>query len=134
MKTTKVIRTRQEIDELTQEIINTSTLVHILRKDISYLYDEKEILEVCITASSSDGEDRMDAVYREFKEGGYTSYDKVFFSITYSEQYPLMMEDMNKVHNIMEIFPSEFSIKWGVGVDNSLGDQVKVVMILSRGV
>ncbi len=132
MTTTKIIKSHREIDELTKEIIKSNSLISLDENDMSYLYDEKEILEVCITASSSEGEDRMDAIYREFKEGGYTSYDKVLLSITYSEQHPMMMEDMNKVHDIMELFPGEFAIKWGVGVDKSLGDQVKVVMILSR--
>ncbi len=132
MTTTKSIKTRQEIDNLSQEIIKSNSLIHLDKDDMLYLYAEKEILEVRITASSSVGEDRMDAVYREFKEGGFMSYDKVLLYITYSEQHPLLMEDMQNVHDIMELFPGDFTIKWGVGVDNTLGDQVKVVVILSR--
>ncbi len=132
MKTTKAITTRQELDALVQEFTNSTGMISLDKDDMSYLYDEKEILEVRITASSSDGEDRADAVCREFKEGDYTAYDKVLMSIRYSEQHPLMMDDMNKVNEMMELFPGDFAIKWGLGIDNTLGDQIKVVVILSK--
>ena len=41
----------------------------------------------------------------------------------------LMMEEMNEVNDFMEKFDSDFEIKWGIALDESLGNKVKVTIL-----
>ena len=40
-----------------------------------------------------------------------------------------MMDEMNDVHDFMARFEKDFEIKWGLAVDPSLGQQVKVTIL-----
>lgn len=41
----------------------------------------------------------------------------------------LMMDEMNDVNNFMDKFGSDFEIKWGLALDPTLGDKVKVTIL-----
>lgn len=41
----------------------------------------------------------------------------------------LMMDEMNDVNDFMDRFSSDFEIKWGLALDPSLGDKVKVTIL-----
>ncbi len=51
------------------------------------------------------------------------------FSDAGSKQGSLMIDEMNDVNDFMGRFKSKYNIKWGLGVDNSLGDKVKVTIL-----
>ena len=62
---------------------------------------------------------------------------KILLSINYSRnadndsptQGGLMMEEMNEVNDFMEKFSSDFEIKWGIALDDTLGKKVKVTIL-----
>ena len=54
---------------------------------------------------------------------------KILLNINYSETSELMMEEMNEVNEFMGKFGNEFEIKWGMGVDPKLNNEVKVTIL-----
>ncbi len=57
---------------------------------------------------------------------------KILLSLNFSNegnQGGLMMEEMNDVNDFMANFNDQFEIKWGLGVDTSLGPKVKVTIL-----
>ncbi len=61
------------------------------------------------------------------------SSKKILLSINFSNQGnqggSLMMDEMNDVNDFMAKFNSRFEIKWGLGVDDTLGGKVKVTIL-----
>lgn len=54
---------------------------------------------------------------------------KVLFNISYSSQSDLMMEEMNEVHDFMSRFGKDVETKWGLYIDDSLGEKVKFTIL-----
>lgn len=63
---------------------------------------------------------------------------KILLSINFAKQSNggeaqneggLMMEEMNEVNDFMELFGSDFEIKWGIALDPELGKKVKVTIL-----
>ncbi len=58
---------------------------------------------------------------------------KVLLNISFSDDgdqdASLTMDEITEVHEFMAKFRQKFEIKWGLGVDNSLGKQVKVTIL-----
>lgn len=54
---------------------------------------------------------------------------KVLFNISYSMNSDLMMEEMNEVHEFMSRFGKDVETKWGLYIDDSLGERVKFTIL-----
>lgn len=54
---------------------------------------------------------------------------KVLFNISYSMNSDLMMEEMNEVHEFMSRFGKDVETKWGLYIDDSLGEKVKFTIL-----
>ncbi len=58
---------------------------------------------------------------------------KILLNIIYSddgnEKSELQMEEMSEVHEFMSKFSRDFEIKWGLAIDPSLGNKVKVTIL-----
>lgn len=54
---------------------------------------------------------------------------KVLLNISYSSQKKLMMSEMTEVEEFMNRFNREFETKYGIAIDDSLGDQVKITLL-----
>ncbi len=58
---------------------------------------------------------------------------KILLSINFADDKGdnsgLMMDEMNEIHEFMAKFSSDFEIKWGMAVDPSLGDKVKITIL-----
>jgi cell division protein FtsZ len=55
---------------------------------------------------------------------------KVLFNLYSSEQNPVKMEEMAQVHEFMNKFDQQkIEVIWGVAIDNSLGDSVKLALL-----
>lgn len=57
------------------------------------------------------------------------SAKKILINISYSEEKPLMMEEMNALHEFMAKFSREIEVIWGSAVEESLGEEVKVTLL-----
>lgn len=63
---------------------------------------------------------------------------KILLNINYSDENEgdsesggLLMEELTDIHDFMSQFDSDFEIKWGMGVDPSLGKKVKLTILAS---
>ncbi|MGL5937898.1 MAG: cell division protein FtsZ [Phocaeicola sp.] len=54
---------------------------------------------------------------------------KVLFNISYSNQQEIQMEEMNEIHEFMSKFDNDVETKWGVYIDEALGDQIKFTIL-----
>ncbi|WP_072529717.1 cell division protein FtsZ [Bacteroides ilei] len=54
---------------------------------------------------------------------------KILFNISYSGKSDLMMEEMNEVHEFMSRFSKDVETKWGLYIDDSLGEKVKFTIL-----
>ena len=54
---------------------------------------------------------------------------KVLFTISYSSNSDLMMEEMNEVHEFMSRFGKDVETKWGLYIDDNLEDKVKFTIL-----
>ena len=54
---------------------------------------------------------------------------KVLLNISYSSNKKLMMNEMTEVEEFMNRFNREFETKFGIAIDDSLGDQVKITLL-----
>ncbi len=54
---------------------------------------------------------------------------KVLLNVSFCEQSELMMEEMNEVHEFMSKFDKGVEVIWGVAVDDTLGNKVKITVL-----
>ena len=54
---------------------------------------------------------------------------KVLLNVSYSSQHKLMMNEMDEVKEFMNRFSRDFETKFGIAIDDSLGDQVKITLL-----
>lgn len=58
---------------------------------------------------------------------------KILLSLAFSSENGkdggLAMEEMNDVNDFMRRFGSDFELKWGVAIDNTLGEKVKITIL-----
>lgn len=57
------------------------------------------------------------------------SAKKILINISCSEAHPLMMEEMNALHDFMGKFSREIEVIWGSAVEESLQEDVKVTLL-----
>ena len=57
------------------------------------------------------------------------SAKKILVNISYGEDSPLMMEEMNAFHEFMSKFGNEIEVIWGAAVEDNLKDEVKVTLL-----
>jgi len=54
---------------------------------------------------------------------------KVLFNIYYSEENPLIVEEMDAVSEFMKKFGAEVEVIWGTAAEEGLGEQVKITLL-----
>jgi len=54
---------------------------------------------------------------------------KVLFNIYYSEDNPLIVEEMDAVSEFMKQFETEVEVIWGTAAEEGLGDKVKITLL-----
>jgi cell division protein FtsZ len=57
------------------------------------------------------------------------SAKKILINLSFGEECPLMMEEMNALHDFMSKFSREIEVIWGAAVEKSLGEEVKVTLL-----
>lgn len=56
---------------------------------------------------------------------------RVAFVIYYSHEDALRIDEMDDIHNFMSRFNTEYEVKWGHGFDDSLGDKIKITILVT---
>lgn len=125
---------KPEIEELISQIVKDSTLIHLGKQDLNYLYREKEVLKCRIYSFPYENETRMEAILREvmdYSQVDFMRYNRVVFLIKTSTRSPLMMNELGFVNEIIKQFPEKVEVKWGLGWDNTIDDKVFLMMVCS---
>ena len=125
---------KPEIEELISQIVKESTLIHLGKQDLNYLYREKEVLKCRIYSFPYKNETRMEAILREvveYSQVDFMRYNRVILLIKTSSKVPLLMNELGFVNEIIKKFPEKVDVKWGLGWDNTIDDKVFLMMICS---
>ena len=125
---------KPEIEELISQIVKDSTLIHLGKQDLNYLYREKEVLKCRIYSFPYENETRMEAILREvveYSQVDFIRYNRVILLIKTSSKVPLLMNELGFVNEIIKKFPEKVDVKWGLGWDNTIDDKVFLMMICS---
>lgn len=125
---------KPEIEELISQIVKDSTLIHLGKQDLKYLYREKEVLKCRIYSFPYENETRMEAILREvveYSQVDFMRYNRVILLIKTSSKVPLLMNELGFVNEIIKQFPEKVEVKWGLGWDNTIDDKVFLMMVCS---
>lgn len=125
---------KPEIEELISQIVKDSTLIHLGKQDLNYLYREKEVLKCRIYSFPYENETRMESILREvveYSKVNFMRYNRIIFLIKTSSKVPLLMNELEFVNEIIKQFPEKIEVKWGLGWDNTIDDKVFLMMICS---
>ncbi|WP_294080235.1 cell division protein FtsZ [Proteiniphilum sp. UBA5384] len=81
------------------------------------------------------GEDRINEAIKNalhsplLNNNDVFSAKKILINLSFGEEFPLMMEEMNALHDFMSKFSREIEVIWGAAVENSLDEEVKVTLL-----
>lgn len=56
---------------------------------------------------------------------------KILFNISFGSDRPMIMEEMDEIHNFMAKFASNIEVIWGTALDDSLEDSIKIAILAS---
>jgi len=57
------------------------------------------------------------------------SAKKILINLSFGEKNPLMMEEMNALHEFMSKFSREIEVIWGAALEDDLTDEVKITLL-----
>ena len=81
------------------------------------------------------GEDRINVAIKNalhsplLNNNDVFSAKKILINLSFGESHPLMMEEMNALHDFMSKFSREIEVIWGAAVEESLDEEVKVTLL-----
>ncbi|MDO5522456.1 MAG: cell division protein FtsZ [Bacteroidia bacterium] len=81
------------------------------------------------------GNDRVDEAIEDainsplLNNNDVFSAKKILINLSFDEKKPLMMEEMNALHDFMGKFSHEIEVIWGTAVEEGLGEDVKVTLL-----
>lgn len=123
------------LDGLIQKIVEQSTIMQFNNNDLDYLYQESTVLSKVFYSNFNPGIKRMESLYKEIlndTESDLKQYNKVVMLFMHSHSHQLMMNEFDKVSDIVSCFPQNVVIKWGLGVDESIGARIALYLICSK--
>ena len=123
------------LDGLIQKIVERSTIMPFNNNDLDYLYQESTVLSKVFYSNFNPGIKRMESLYKEIlndTESDLKQYNKVVMLFMHSHSHQLMMNEFDKVSDIVSCFPQNVITKWGLGVDDSIGARIALYLICSK--
>ncbi|MFA7140437.1 MAG: cell division protein FtsZ, partial [Proteiniphilum sp.] len=88
-----------------------------------------------MSSGLGNGEDRINDAIRNalhsplLNNNDVFSAKKILINLSFGEENPLMMEEMNAMHDFMSKFSREIEVIWGTAVEQELGEEVKVTLL-----
>jgi hypothetical protein len=123
------------LDGLIQKIVEQSTIMPLNNNDLDFLYQESTVLSKVFYSNFNPGMKRMESLYKEILNdtgSDLKQYNKVVMLFMHSHSHQLMMNEFDKVSDIVSCFPQNVVIKWGLGVDESIGTRIALYLICSK--
>ncbi|WP_455517233.1 cell division protein FtsZ [Leyella stercorea] len=123
------------------EIITNHGLINLDFNDVKTVLKDGGV--AIMSTGYGEGEGRVKQAIQDalnsplLNDNDIFNSKKILLSINFSKDSNkdnpaaggLMMEEMNEVNDFMEQFGSDFEIKWGIGLDPDLGNNVKVTIL-----
>ncbi|MCW1735925.1 cell division protein FtsZ [Anaerorudis cellulosivorans] len=81
------------------------------------------------------GRDRVEEAIRDalhsplLNNNDVFSAKKILINLSFGEKNPLMMEEMNALHEFMSKFSREIEVIWGAALEDDLTDEVKITLL-----
>lgn len=124
---------KAEVDEIIWKMTHESQLVPMIMKDLEYLYEESFIAKRRFYSASEYR--RMDSIVNEVIK--YQSWDKKSFThvlilLQTSKEHPLIISELQRLNEITDGFSSKAEIRWGLGINEDLGDRVFIMIVYSK--
>ena len=124
---------KAEVDEIIWKMSHESQLVPMIMKDLEYLYEESFIAKRRFYSASEYR--RMDSIVNEVIK--YQSWDKKSFThvlilLQTSKEHPLIISELQRLNEITDGFSSKAEIRWGLGINEDLGDRVFIMIVYSK--
>lgn len=109
------IRTNRFIKEV---LDSSNNLVNIDINDVRDLFQEGEELHTFDVSVPANKENRMQLLMEQIKKCSkcHEPYNHVLVFFFFSEERPLLMEEMKPLSEWIETVPGEFMIKWGMAI------------------
>jgi len=121
------------------EIITMRGIINLDFQDVKTVLKDGGV--AIMSTGYGEGENRVTKAFQEalhsplLNNNDIFNSKKVLFYITFSrdsETNQLTMEEMNEVNDFMSRFNQDsVETKWGMGIDDSLGDKVKITLLAS---
>jgi len=121
------------------EIITMRGIINLDFQDVKTVLKDGGV--AIMSTGYGEGENRVTKAFQEalhsplLNNNDIFNSKKVLFYITFSrndQNNQLTMEEMNEVNDFMAKFQQEtLETKWGMGIDDSLGNKVKITLLAS---
>ena len=88
-----------------------------------------------MSSGIAGGDDRINEAIKDalhsplLNNNDVFSSKKILINLCFSEQKPIIMDEMNALHDFMSKFGKEIEVIWGTAVDDKLEEEVKVTLL-----
>ena len=124
---------KAEVDEIIWKMTHESQLVPMIMKDLEYLYEESFIAKRRFYSASEYR--RMDSIVNEvikYQPWDKKSFTHVLILLQTSKEHPLIISELQRLNEITDGFSSKAEIRWGLGINEDLGDRVFIMIVYSK--
>lgn len=118
------------------EIITTNLEQNVDFADVDFTMRNSGVGLISVGYGEGEGrlqraiEDAVNSTLVNDVENIYNA-QRVAFVIYYSHENALRIDEMDDIHNFMFRFKTEYEVKWGHGYDDSLGDRIKITILVT---
>ena len=118
------------------EIITTNLEQNVDFADVDFTMRNSGVGLISVGYGEGEGrlqraiEDAVNSTLVNDVENIYNA-QRVAFVIYYSHENALRIDEMDDIHNFMARFKTEYEVKWGHGYDDSLGDRIKITILVT---
>ena len=126
---------KAEVDEIIWQMTHESQLVPMLVKDLEYLYEESFIAKRRFYSVSEYRRKRMDSIVNEvikYQPWDKKSFTHVLILLQTSKEHPLIISELQRLNEITGGFSSKAEIRWGLGINEDLGERVFIMIVYSK--
>jgi cell division protein FtsZ len=115
------------------EIITMRGIINLDFNDVKTVLKDGGV--AIMSTGFGEGENRVTTAINEAQHSPLLNNNNIFKSqkvllnITYSSEHELMMNEMEEVREFMNKFNSDFETKFGMAIDDSLGERVKITLL-----
>ena len=115
------------------EIITMRGIINLDFNDVKTVLKDGGV--AIMSTGYGEGESRVTTAINEAQHSPLLNNNdifksqKVLLNITYSSEHELMMNEMEEVREFMNKFNSDFETKFGMAIDDSLSQKVKITLL-----